>query len=77
MVLLHLRVGLNLYVIPKRASQELADTQKLLPPFKGEYLEGCAMPVPKVEHTRVNIKLQLCCTLALHEEEMTPILPLA
>ena len=77
MMLLHLRVGLTLYVIPKRASQELVGTQKLLPPFKGEHLKGCAMPVPEVEHTRVNIKLQLCCTLAMHEEEVTPILPLA
>ena len=38
--LLHLEVGLALYVIPNRASQELEGLLwRLLPPFKGEHLE--------------------------------------
>ena len=39
MVLLHFQVGLSLYVIPKRALQELEAPQRLLPPFEGKHLE--------------------------------------
>ena len=38
-VLLHLRVGLILYVKPKRPSRELEGLEILPPPSKGEYLE--------------------------------------
>jgi hypothetical protein len=38
MVLLHFQVGLSVYVIPKRALQELEGPQRLLPPLEGEHL---------------------------------------
>jgi hypothetical protein len=40
MLLLHLRVSLSLYVLLKWASWEWESLQRLLPPFKGEHLEG-------------------------------------
>ena len=39
MVLLHLQVGLILYVIPKWTSRELEVPPRLLPPFKDEHLQ--------------------------------------
>ena len=41
-VLLHLRVGPILYVIPKQVSRKLKGPQRILPPFKGEHFEGAA-----------------------------------
>ena len=38
-VLLHFRVGLSLYIIPKWTLRGLAGPERLLPPFKGEHLE--------------------------------------
>ena len=38
-MLLHIQVGLTLYVIPKWASLELAGFQKLLPPFKHNIIQ--------------------------------------
>jgi hypothetical protein len=39
MVLLHVWVNLPVYVIPKRAPQELGCLQRLLTPYKGEHLD--------------------------------------
>ena len=44
MLLLHFQVGLSLYVIPKRALQELKGPQRLLPPFKLEHLQRVHKP---------------------------------
>ena len=38
-VLLHLRVGQSLHVIPKQVSQDIDCPHTLLPPFRGEHLE--------------------------------------
>ena len=42
-VLLHLRVGLSLYVIPKCASQALEGSHRQLPPLKVNSLNGCGL----------------------------------
>jgi hypothetical protein len=39
MVLLCFQVGLSLYVILKRALQQLEGSPRLLPPFEGEHIE--------------------------------------
>ena len=39
-MLIHLRVRLTPYVVPKQASQELEGPRRLLPPFKGEHLNS-------------------------------------
>ena len=45
MVLIHFRVGLSLYVIPKWASWELEGPWRLLPPSEGElFLMGSNKP---------------------------------
>ena len=55
-VLLHLRVGPILYVIPKQVSRKLKGPQRILPPFKGEHLEGAGFiylsqeQIPRLPH---------------------------
>jgi hypothetical protein len=39
MALLCFQVGLSLYVILKRALQQLEGSPRLLPPFEGEHIE--------------------------------------
>ena len=39
MMVLHLQLGLSLYVIPRLASQKLEGLSRLLPRLKGEHLE--------------------------------------